>query len=437
MRRIMTIYVMLAVLLLSGCALRTVEDMYTPPKRSSEYEDLQRAIDTAMNGLSYAAPVFGEYRQSVQMADLNGDGLDEYLVFAKDTSDTPLKIMIFTSDEKGCRLAETLAGRGAAFDLVEYVDLDGRAGMELVVGKQVSNLILRYVSVYTFQDGTSKRLMSGNYSRIVPVDMNGDAVSDLMIITRGEADEDNAVAALYSFEAGAMVRSREAELSGSSDRIKRIMIGRLYNDVPYFYLASNVNDDAIVTDVLAIRDGKFTNISQDNESGTSVQTLRNYYVYADDIDDDGVLELPDLIDMVPVENTHRVSRQQMIRWYAMKSDGTEIDKMFTFHNYDDGWYLQLDEDIAARISVVKKGGNSVFYIWYPDFEGAEELMTIYSLSGTDREAVDKSDHFVLYRTESVIYTVKTESFAAEYGITPELLAERFHLIQMDWKNGET
>ena len=74
MRRIMTIYVMLAVLLLSGCALRTVEDMYTPPKRSSEYEDLQRAIDTAMNGLSYAAPVFGEYRQSVQMADLNGDG---------------------------------------------------------------------------------------------------------------------------------------------------------------------------------------------------------------------------------------------------------------------------------------------------------------------------------------------------------------------------
>ena len=97
----------------------------------------------------------------------------------------------------------------------------------------------------------------------------------------------------------------------------------------------------------------------------------------------------------------------------------------------------MDEDIAARISVVKKGGNSVFYIWYPDFEGAEELMTIYSLSGTDREAVDKSDHFVLYRTESVIYTVKTESFAAEYGITPELLAERFHLIQMDWKNGET
>ena len=243
MRRIMTIYVMLAVLLLSGCALRTVEDMYTPPKRSSEYEDLQRAIDTAMNGLSYAAPVFGEYRQSVQMADLNGDGLDEYLVFAKDTSDTPLKIMIFTRDEKGCRLAETLAGRGAAFDLVEYVDLDGRAGMELVVGKQVSNLILRYVSVYTFQDGTSKRLMSGNYSRIVPVDMNGDAVSDLMIITRGEADEDNAVAALYSFEAGAMVRSREAELSGSSDRIKRIMIGRLYNDVPGVYVASNVNDD--------------------------------------------------------------------------------------------------------------------------------------------------------------------------------------------------
>ena len=235
MRRFTIVYVLLAVLLLSGCAMRTVEDMYTPPRRSAEYEDLQRAIDEAMSGLSYAAPLSGEYRQSVQMADLNGDGRDEYLLFAKDTSDKPLKIMIFTRDADGCRLTETLENQGAAFDMVNYVDLDGEGGLELVVGRQISNVILRSVSVYSFRDDRANRIHSGNYSKIVPTDLNSDGISELMIITRGESDVDNAVASLFSYEDGAMVRSREADLSAGSDRIKRIMVGRLHRDVPAVY----------------------------------------------------------------------------------------------------------------------------------------------------------------------------------------------------------
>ena len=437
MRRFTIVYVLLAVLLLSGCAMRTVEDMYTPPRRSAEYEDLQRAIDDAMEGLSYAAPLSGEYRQSVQMADLNGDGRDEYLLFAKDTSDKPLKIMIFTRDADGCRLTETLENRGAAFDMVNYVDLDGEGGLELVVGRQISNVILRSVSVYSFRDDRANRIHYGNYSKIVPTDLNSDGISELMIITRGESDVDNAVASLYSYEDGAMVRSREADLSEGSDRIKRIMVGKLHRDVPAVYVASNVDDHAIITDIFALKYGKFTNVSFSNESGTSVQTLRNHFVYADDIDSDGVLELPDLIDMVPVENTAEASNQRLIRWYAMDISGREVDKMYTFHNFDSGWYLQLDEELAGRISVIRHDGSSIFYLWDRHFESAQLLMTVRGLTGADREMAERADNYVLCRTEGVTYTVKTEDLAEQLGFTPQLLAERFHLIQMDWKNGET
>ena len=40
MRKIIIVYVLAAALLLSGCGMRTVEDMYSPPKRTAEYEDL-------------------------------------------------------------------------------------------------------------------------------------------------------------------------------------------------------------------------------------------------------------------------------------------------------------------------------------------------------------------------------------------------------------
>ena len=73
-RRIWLLMLLLVVLTFSGCALRTVEDMYCLPKRSEAYNQLQSAIDVAMVGLEYASPESGANRQTVQMAELDGDG---------------------------------------------------------------------------------------------------------------------------------------------------------------------------------------------------------------------------------------------------------------------------------------------------------------------------------------------------------------------------
>ena len=81
--------------LLCGCSFRTVADMYSIPKRSTEFQQLQLAIDEAMTGLEYCAPLSGENRQSVQLADLDGDAREEFLLFAKGGRDAPLHIHIF------------------------------------------------------------------------------------------------------------------------------------------------------------------------------------------------------------------------------------------------------------------------------------------------------------------------------------------------------
>ena len=62
-KRISFIMILLTALVLSGCALRTVEEMYSLPKRSDKYNKLQSAIDSAMVGLEYAPPTSGENRQ--------------------------------------------------------------------------------------------------------------------------------------------------------------------------------------------------------------------------------------------------------------------------------------------------------------------------------------------------------------------------------------
>lgn len=436
MNRRLFVLLLAAAMLLSGCALRTVDKMYSLPKRSDAYNDLQSVLDASMADLEFCAPLSGENQQTVQMADLDGDGVEEYLLFARGPSENPLQILIFGLTDGSYRLRETIECKGSAFELIEYVDMDGKPGMEIVVGRQVSDQVLRSLSVYTFSGGAAEQLMSVSYSKFVTSDLDRDGKTELMVIAPGETETDNAAASLYSFQDGAMVRSTEVGLSEPADHIKRIMVGSLHGGVSAVYVASAVEESAIITDVFAMKNGRFTNVSFSNEAGTSVQTLRNYYVYADDIDDDGVLEIPSLITMNDRERSE--STHYLIRWYAMKLSGETVDKMYTFHNFDGGWYLQLDGRWASRITVEQEGNTYSFFLWDEELVSCEKLMTVFVFAGSNRdEAAVEDNRFVLHKADGVVYAARIEAVAASCGITQEYLTGSFHLIRQDWKTGET
>ena len=426
-----------AMLTLSGCGLMTVEQMYALPKRSTQYHDLQIVIDNAMSGLEYAAPTSGEYQQTVQQADLNGDGEYEYLLFARGSGEKPLKILIFGRSEQNYQLVETIESRGAAFQVVEYVDMDEKPGVELVVGRTIGDQVMGAVSVYSFSGGMSEQLMSVSYNEFVVCDLDRSGRYELMVISQGATDHANAVASLYSYDGG-MVRSTEANLSAPPENIKRIMVSGLSGGVPAVYVASSLAESAIITDVFTMKKGIFTNVSFSNESGTSVQTLRNYYVYADDIDEDGELELPSLMTMTAAGQRMDRSTQYLIRWYAMNIDGGEVDKMYTYHNFDGGWYMLLDSDWAHRILVTQDGSSYEFHMWNRKFTESKKLFTVYALAGSDREEAAIIDgRFILHRGDNVIYCAELEADAADYDLTEQSLTDSFRFIQRDWKTGET
>jgi hypothetical protein len=219
--------------------------------------------------------------------------------------------------------------------------------------------------------------------------------------------------------------------------LKRIVVGKLHEGQMAVYAASTVDETAIVTDVYAVVDGMLSNLTFSNETGTSVQTMRNYYVYADDIDDDGIIELPSLMNSEQIKPEEAPDRQDLIRWYAMTIDGSEVDKMYTFHNFVNGWYLNLDSDLATGITVKNAGTSFEFYYLDGDGPDGTKLLTVYAFSGQNRDEQSvESGRFVLLKTESVTYSASLESGAETKGLTRENLINSFHLIQQDWKTGE-
>lgn len=437
-RILMLCLTILAALLLNGCA-RTINELYIPPKRSEAYSKLQSAIDIAMAGLEYAAPLTGENQQAVQMADLDGDGVEEYLVFARGNSDKPLQILIFTQQESGdVFISEVISSNGSAFDLVQYEEIDGKPGVELVVGRQVSEQLMGSVSVYSFSSGRAERLVNAGYSKLLTLDLGGSNQKELLLIQRGESDQANAVAVLYRYRSKSMARSVEVELSRPAASVKRVAAGTLQCGTPAVYVSTATDSSAIRTDILALKGDRLTNVAVLDSMEEGVQTLGNYYVYAEDVDDDGIMELPGLIPVQPVSAGWKQDEQYLIHWYSMDVDGVRHDKLHSFHNYADGWYLRLDSAWVSRVTVSQVGSTYAFYMWDEEFEEASAVFTIYALSGSDRQTQSQEDgRFQLYASEEVIYAARLEADLMAYGITQDYLINSFHLIREDWNTGET
>lgn len=416
----------------------TVNEMYCLPKRSDDYKNLQKAIDGAMRNNSYCAPLSGDNLQAVQKADLNGDGVDECLVFAKSETEKPLRVLIFQQVDGGYQLTDTIHSTGFGFDVVEYARVDDQPGYELILGRQVSDQVTRALTAYHFVDGKAIAMMNANYTKFVTCDLNADGRTGMLVLHPGESDEANGIAEVFHYSGGAMERSNQMNMSQPVSQIKRIVVSKLHGGQPAVYVASAVGESAIITDIFAVRDNLFTNVSFSNESGTSVQTLRNYFVFADDIDGDGIMELPDLFTMRSPDDTRISGMQYLIRWYAMTATGEEIDKAFTYHDYQAGWYMNLPADLAPRIAVVQRGYAYEFFLWDEGFTVAQKLLTVYALTGSDRDELAISDNrFVIYKTDTTVYAANLEVASADYGVTQEVLSGSLHLIRGEWKNGET
>lgn len=412
------------VLAFSGCSMATVEELYCLPKRSEEYENIQAVIDKAMKDLTYSAPIYGDNRQFLQVADLDGDGIDEYLVFAKDDSDKPLKILIFCQLASGCVLMDTIEGYGFGFDFVSYAQMDDRPGLELIVGRQVSNQVMRSVSVYRFTSGFARQLLNTSYNEITTTDMDLDGVSELLLLTAGVSEKSAGSAKLYSFREGELQRSTEIQLSASMNDFKLLDAGTLQDGTPAIYVTCGADAQKLVTDVFIHDRGDLLTFVK----GITVSTVDNYYIYPEDVDDDGVLELPRLVRLSHIEETD--PPQYLIEWYTLDIDKKETKKSYTYHNYAQNWYLELDHATIADLSVRQTEDGCAFY-----YDG-NKVVTILALTDADREEqAEQPGCTVLYGGETVIYVAVLEDTAIEMEIIDELIA-RFHPIRVDLNTEE-
>ncbi len=420
--------------LLAGCAVPTVDQLYCVPKRPESYSALQSVFDEAMADLEYSAPRSGQNLQTVQMEDLDGDGIREYLVFARGEGDKPLRILIFAQSGDSYSLADTLECSGAYFDQVEYIQMDGNGGAELLVGTRISEQVYRSLGVFSYTQGTAQPVMTTSYVKYLTCDLDTDGIGEVLVLKPGITDADYGAAALCRIENGAGKRSEEVALSCPVDKLSRILTGSLADGTPGVYISGADEQGAVLTDVLSLEGDRLSNAAILAKGGTKMEPFGDWQIYPVDIDGDGQIELPKL---VKAREPSGALNQKLICWYALSPDGTGIPKLHTYHDYENGWYLALAEEWLPNLRISRDQDTVAFHMEDPETGQTQKIFSVYILTGPNREenAVIEN-RFMLHKGEHTIYAARLEVASGAVPITQEDLIHRFRLITQAWKSGE-
>ena len=426
-------------LLLSGCLNSTIDELLSLPQPSEEYLELQKSIDEIVaTGASYSAPSSGSHRQSVQLYDVNGDGVNEALAFFSVAGEKPLKIYIFRLVGSRYEAAAVIEGDGTGIDSISYLDMNGDGWSEIVVGWRMGPEI-QMLNIYALKGFAVSSVAATDYDEYLTADLDDNGREDLLVMRQVGGDDAGSVVA-YTMTGDGETESSEARLSLGSKNVAKAVTGQLVDGSAALFVESVYGGTGLITDIFISREGQLRNISDDG-SGVSNSTVRYYTVYCRDINNDGIMEIP-IPRSLPAQGE---TGYRALDWYSYSARGRGLLAVSTYHNYSDSWYLILPKSWGSDITVRREDSASgeravVFSVWNGEGEPVTDFLKIYALSGENRsEAARRGSRQVLRREDEVIYSAELlpEGEKWEYMVDFQYLREHFFLIYSEWITGLT
>lgn len=425
---------------LSGCTFfdSSVEQLFTLPRMAEEYTGLSQQIDSLIDqGYEYASPSGGRNIQSVQMVDLEDDGIQEALVFLRRSSDEkPLKIMVFRLEGDTYRCFCTIESSGSAVDSVYYQDLNGDGCREIIVGWRISADV-QTVAVYVPQPDPYVLLQSG-YTRFTVTDLDGDGVKSLLLF---RSDNDGQpVAGLYIRKDDVISASYSSVLSYTMAELSRgsVVVGKLSDGTPAVF-ATGVNSQGMaMTDILVWQEsGGLTNIAQDRTTGLTVAVYPYMQLKPQDIDGDGSVEIPapetaaDDAGSGASANTAAAVRG-LVRWISYCGDESPDVHCVTYHDLSAGWYFRLPDTWQGEATFTT-AENGAYESQVVLLSNGQPVAALYALTGDNREKrAMMGSRMALKRQNGVTYAGELLAGADYCGLDEESLRLGFNLVVAEW-----
>lgn len=361
-------------LLLAGCSMPgeqvQVEELLRAPKLSGDYGDVQTALnDWLGESAQLKYPMQGDLLSPFLLQDLDGDGRQDAAVLYTTAQSSNVCIAILQKDDTDIwHVRQNVEGLADTVESVGLAQLQPGDATQLVVGYTAAQGD-HYLAVYSYTDGVLSTILEQQYQQYLVEDITGGGNQDLILMSTledgGVQIELLTVDKEASFQQVAVMGLSANRFAGCASVAAGVGAdGRHYLVLDGW---TGISGNNLASVLLRFDEDTQQMVPADQISTEKLYTasLRNVpSLVSQDLDGDGIVEIPTQPDEAGLLNMSQSRRMDFIVWMDYTSPHPE--KSFGLLDEETNCYIELPMEWEGNLKLTDS----------EQYDGAVELRTV-------------------------------------------------------------